>query len=85
MSLSEMSTQLTKPAAVCSRMIPALPDEIFLEIGNQIVAQPTLAALCLVNCRFHHVFTPLLYRHMWIDEDALNHSDHFPENRFWST
>lgn len=48
-----------------------LPDEVLLEIGKYI-RQSSLASMCQVSKQFNHLFAPLLYRHMWIDEDSWN-------------
>ena len=73
--------QVTGPAAVCSGMIPAIPDEILLEIGNRIVSESTLAALCQVSQHFNGVFTPLLYSHIWVNGADSSHPNRFPEHR----
>lgn len=48
-------------------MTPHLPDEVLLDIAQHVVSQSALAALTQASKRFYQLFTPFLYRDMWIE------------------
>ncbi|RJE25389.1 hypothetical protein PHISCL_02280 [Aspergillus sclerotialis] len=51
-------------------MLSTLPDELLLEIARHVVSQPALAALSQVSKHFYAIFTPFLYRHIWVDANS---------------
>lgn len=43
-----------------------LADELWLEIGENITDISLLSSLCVVSRYFNALFTPLLYRRIWL-------------------
>ena len=61
-------------------MLSTLPDELLLEIASRVVSQPALAALSQVSKHFYAVFTPFLYRRMWVDANSWTLLDNITDS-----
>lgn len=48
-------------------MANKLPEDLLFAIVQQVECRATLASLCRTSRRHHTLFTPLLYKYVWIN------------------
>jgi hypothetical protein len=47
--------------------MPPFPDDQWQYLSQHVDSRGTVAALCRVSTRQRDIFTPVLYKHIWLD------------------